>query len=84
MMYRKALLFGDVEIANKILKTTSPVEVRSLGRKVSPFDNDVWLKSRYEIVRDGNMAKFKSSAACAEKLLETGGQYIVEASPLDR
>jgi len=88
MMYQKALLFHDLPIAAKILKTTSPKEQKSLGRQVSNFDNDVWLANRERIVRDGSYYKFENSLKEGEDLkgmlLGTGKRELVEASPMDR
>jgi ribA/ribD-fused uncharacterized protein len=84
MMYRKAALFGDAKSADLVLSTASPVKVRSLGRAVKPFDNDLWEQSRYEIVKEGNLAKFRSSTTSAEQLLDTAEKTIIEASPRDK
>ena len=34
MMYKKAMLFGDTEIADRIMRTSDPKIQKSLGRKV--------------------------------------------------
>ena len=36
-MYGKALLFGDIEIADQILNSKSPREAKDLGGKVKQF-----------------------------------------------
>jgi ribA/ribD-fused uncharacterized protein len=38
MMHPKALLFGDHEIASKIIQETSPDKTQALGRKVKNFN----------------------------------------------
>ena len=38
MMYQKAILFNDLEMAQKIVDCDSPGEAKDLGRKVSSFD----------------------------------------------
>lgn len=43
MMYWKALLMGDDEVAEKILATESPGEAKALGREVRDFDQEVHL-----------------------------------------
>jgi len=58
MMHHKALLFGDTEIAGSVLETRSPRDVRSLGRAVRGFDQDVWERERERIVTEGNWCKF--------------------------
>ena len=58
MMHHKALLFNDAEIAAAILETTSPRDVKELGRAVRGFDNAVWERERGRIVTEGNWCKF--------------------------
>ncbi|KAG8896170.1 hypothetical protein FRB99_009034 [Tulasnella sp. 403] len=84
IMYHKAVLFGDFDMATNILACTDPNEVRSLGREVQNFDDGVWKAKRCAIAVEGNMAKFHSSAETRQRLLETGDKIIVEASPRDR
>ena len=38
IMYRKAILMGDTESGNKILRENDPHNVKNLGRAVQPFD----------------------------------------------
>ncbi len=40
MMYRKAVLFNDKDIANKVLNTDIPKEIKALGRQVRDLEND--------------------------------------------
>ncbi|MDP5274204.1 NADAR family protein [Chengkuizengella axinellae] len=83
MMYKKAKLFDDHQIADKILKSSSPSEQKKLGRKVKGFDKDVWEANCKQVVYDGNYAKFTQNKQLKQKLLETKGTTIVEASPVD-
>jgi len=84
MMYHKAALFEDFEIAKEVLRATNPSAVKVLGRRVRGFDDRKWDEHRCEIVLAGSLAKFRSSALCREKLLGTGDKILVEASPFDR
>jgi len=84
MMYHKAMLFRDEEVGKQILETSDPRETKALGRRISNFNEEIWESCRYDIVVAGNLAKFKSSAYCREKLLATGDKRLIEASPLDR
>jgi ribA/ribD-fused uncharacterized protein len=84
MMAEKARLFGDELIREMILFSNSPGEAKKYGRKVSPFDEDVWKKHRFEIVVKGNEAKFSQNVEMGNFLLKTGNKVIVEASPRDR
>lgn len=61
MMYQKAILFGDTQIAGEILRSDSPKKVKSLGRKVRNFDEAVWNRERERVVYEGNILKFTTA-----------------------
>lgn len=84
MMYRKATLFGDEEVAAKVLTAPGPGAAKSLGRAVRGFDQGVWDAQRQEIVVIGNVAKFSQAADLRDFLGATGHRVLVEASPVDR
>lgn len=84
MMAGKALLFGDQETHERILKAVTPADVKQLGREVRGFDDARWTEARLDIVVQGNLAKFSQHPALGEYLLSTGDQVLVEASPVDR
>ena len=86
MMYHKATLFSDQEIADKIMRETEPSKQKALGRKVKGFDNKEWNAKREKIVEDGNWWKFTqpNDNHLRKMLLETGDRLLVEASPYDR
>jgi len=83
MMYSKALLFKDVEIAKKILETKEPRIQKELGRKVKFFDLSIWNEKAQKIVYQGNFAKFNQNEHLKKILLSTGNKILVEASPHD-
>jgi ribA/ribD-fused uncharacterized protein len=83
MMAQKAILFGDKEIADKILKAEKPGEVKELGRKIKDFDEKMWDERKYEIVKAGSIHKFQQNKKFQEFLLHTGDRILVEASPTD-
>ncbi|KAF7289970.1 DUF1768 domain-containing protein [Mycena indigotica] len=88
MMFQKALLFNDLEIAKEVLSvegTTKPdmAYVKSLGRRVSGFKEDVWVKHREQIVTEGTCHKFRQNEELKMKLFATGNTILVEASPSD-
>jgi ribA/ribD-fused uncharacterized protein len=84
MMAAKARLFGDHENEQLILKASHPKQAKELGRKVRGFDESTWIRERYRLVVEGNLAKFSQNAGLKEFLLGTGKQLLVEASPYDR
>ena len=83
MMYGKAVLFGDLEVAERILATSSPKTQKALGRKVNGFEEQRWNRERERIVYEGNHAKFTQNEELLQKLLATAGTELVEASPTD-
>lgn len=83
MMYQKAMLFNDKDIAHQILLTNNAKEQKSLGRMVQNFNKAVWDKACLSIVYKGNYAKFTQNEDLREQLLSTRDRILVEASPLD-
>ncbi|MBF7091033.1 NADAR family protein [Flavobacterium sp. ALJ2] len=83
MMAKKAELFNDKEVLEKIIKANSPAEAKKLGREVKSYDDAVWLDNRYEIVRQGNFYKFSQNKNLKEFLINTKDRVLVEASPVD-
>lgn len=83
MMAKKAELFNDKEVLEKIIKANSPAEAKKLGREVKNYDDAVWLENRFEIVRQGNFYKFSQNKNLKEFLINTKDRVLVEASPVD-
>ena len=83
MMASKALLFGDEDTYREIMAAYDPMKCKKLGRKVRNFDPKVWDERKYDIVVEGNKAKFGQNPELMEFLMSTGDAIIVEASPYD-
>jgi len=84
MMAGKARLFGDDGVRGEILHAASPAEAKELGRKVAHFNEETWTQHRFQIVVEGNLAKFSQHPAMRDFLLATKDKVIVEAAPRDR
>ena len=84
MMAAKARTFADAETFGKIMRTSKPKLIKSLGRQVKNFDERTWDAVKYDVVVDGNMAKFSQNPELKSFLLSTGDAKLVEASPVDR
>ena len=84
MMAQKALLFGDEEIYREIMAAYHPREYKKLGRKVHGFNAEQWDARKYDIVVEGNKAKFGQNPHLKEFLLSTGNAILAEASPHDK
>ena len=83
MMYKKAELFNNPLIMEKIVAASTPGEAKKLGRQVSGFDQATWEEHRFDIVVEGNLLKFSQHANLKDFLLTTGNRILVEASPVD-
>lgn len=83
MMAQKAKLFRDEAMLAKILVSNSPAEAKKLGRLVQNYEDSIWVKARYSIVKEGNYHKFSQNAELAKFLLQTNTRVLVEASPVD-
>jgi len=86
MMYHKALLMGDREVASKMLaaENAHPCRAKALGREVRNFDADVWKGEADRVVEEANLRKFGQNEELKGVLLGTGNRQLVEASPDDR
>lgn len=83
MMHKKALIFDDIETANKVLIATEPSEQKKLGREVKNFDVDKWNDIADLIVEEANYCKFSQNSDLKVLLLATGNKTIVECAPYD-
>ena len=83
MMAKKAILFGDVTIYQQIMQTEDPGKCKDLGKLVRNFDPATWDSCKYEIVYNGNHAKFTQNPDLMAKLKATGDAVMAEASPSD-
>lgn len=84
MMYNKALVFGDLETASKIMLASSPRRQKELGREVKGFDKETWDKMSRGLVYAGNYFKFTQNPDLKEKLMATKGTTLVECSKEDK
>lgn len=83
-MYKKAVFFGDMNTASKILMADSPKEAKRLGRKVKPFDAEEWSKVSFDIMKNVVALKFEQNPRLRNELLKYSTGTFVEASPWDR
>ena len=83
MMAGKARLFGDEDARARIINASSPKLAKQLGRRVKNFNEGLWRDARFQLVVEGNYAKFKQNPELAAFLISTGNKLLVEASPTD-
>ncbi|CAG9956443.1 unnamed protein product [Clonostachys rosea f. rosea IK726] len=84
MMYCKAMRFGDLGTADKILLSPEPRKQKALGRQVKGFTEAGWDAVKFEVVQLANVAKFSQNEELRAILLGTGDRELVEAATNDR
>ena len=85
MMYHKAILFNDQEIADKIILESNPRKQKALGRQVKGFDEKMWNKHREIVVEEGNWWKFTQAknGHLKKLLLVTLDRELIEVCAAD-
>lgn len=84
MMAGKARLFRDDQALAAVLAAASPKAAKAAGRSVRGFDERAWAAARFDLVVDGNLAKFRHHPELGVFLAATRPRVLVEASPRDR
>lgn len=84
MMYQKAIVFGDMKIAKDILSTADVAEIKTLGRKVSNYNDTVWNGVRQIVIYRGLLEKFRQNKELGALLLGTGDTILAECAVQDR
>ncbi len=83
MMYEKAVLFEDKDIASEILNTDDVVLIKEFGRKVSNYNDSVWNGMRQVIIYKGLVEKFMQNDDLRKALLDTGDNILAECAVKD-
>lgn len=84
MMYKKASLFKDKDIASQIMETSNVRKIKSYGRSVSNYNDTVWNGMRQLIIYKGLIEKFKQNDDLKQKLLDTGDAILAECAVQDK
>lgn len=84
MMYQKAIAFGDMIIAKDILSTSDVAEIKTLGRKVSNYNDTIWNGVRQIIIYRGLLEKFRQNKELLRLLLVTGDAILAECAVKDK
>jgi ribA/ribD-fused uncharacterized protein len=84
MMAAKARLFGDQKALAAILEADEPLACKKIGRTVCNYDDGHWSAARFDLVVEGNIAKFGQNQSLRDHLLCSGDAILVEAAPRDQ
>lgn len=90
-MYYKALNAGDTEAASVIVSSSeniAPKDAKSIGRKITNYDDDKWAQSRYAAMYDVCYWKYQSNIGFFTNVFalipNDKNVIFVEASPYDK
>lgn len=83
MMYKKAICFNDVTIAEQILSTNDVAQIKELGRLVSGYNDSIWSGIRQIVVYDGLIAKFAQNENLRSLLKSTEKAILAECAVKD-
>lgn len=84
MMYKKAVCFGDKDMANKILATDDVAEIKAFGRLGANYNESYWNGVRQIVVFEGLTAKFSQNEGLKAKLKATDNSILAECAVKDR
>lgn len=84
MMYKKAVCFGDKDMANKILATDDVAEIKAFGRLVANYNESYLNGVRQIVVFEGLTAKFSQNEDLKTKLKATDNSILAECAVKDR
>ena len=84
MMYKKAVCFGDKDMADKILATDDVAEIKAFGRLVANYNESSSKGVRQIVVFEGLTAKFSQNEDLKAKLKATENSILAECAVRDR
>ena len=84
MMYGKAITFGDLDTAQKILGEQNVAKIKQYGRQVVNYDDVIWNGVRQIVVYRGLIAKFSQNEELRQTLKRTGDAVLAECAVRDR
>lgn len=84
MMYQKAVLFGDMGSAGKILAENNAAMIKQYGRQVAGYSELIWNGNRQIVVYKGLLAKFSQNGDLCKMLQETEDAVLAECAVQDR
>lgn len=84
-MHRKCLTFDpkNTRLAQSIMTSTDPKEIKRLGRQVRNFDDSAWDAIKFDVMVEALRLKF-ADPKLKLWLKETAGKKLYEANPYDR
>lgn len=84
MMYQKAVVFKDKDIASQILKTNDVARIKAFGKQVSNYNDTVWNGMRQIVIYKGLLEKFRQNEKLKKALLDTDDDILAECAVSDK
>ena len=80
IQYKKAKYFGEHNVADRILQSTTALECKKLSKEITTYRKEAWEENAKTLCQDGMLKKFEQNDKLKKVLLETGEKTIVEAT----
>lgn len=80
IIYKKAKLFKNDDIANKIIQITKIKSQKRLEKLIKNIDNNIWNEHKINIIYEGNFEKFNQNPLLKKLLLDTGDRLLINST----
>ena len=77
---KKAIMFGDMNTWNKIMKETNPKVMKQRAKEIRNVQEDVWNGALFDIYTQANYHKFQQNTDLKVLLLSTGNKLLVQCN----
>lgn len=74
----------NIILGNKIISSSNPNVIKSLGRSVKNFNDEIWNLHKQSIMEEALYLKFSQNEELKNILINTSNFILVEASPYDK
>lgn len=84
MMYHKAIIFLDRDVANCIMSTSNNQRIMKLGKQIKNYDDNIWSYYKSNVVYMANYLKFNQNPELISALVDTIGTTLVKVASDDK
>ena len=77
----KAVEFGDDLAHARIMRSSNPVAMKNIGKRIRKFNKTRWNAITPRVARTAVTSKFLQNPSLTQVLLDTGTKVLAEASP---
>lgn len=80
IVYQKAILFGDLDVAERVLQSPNGRAAKAESKKIAGYDPAIWKDERYVIELSAVYHKFKSHSDALTHLMKTNDRLLVDCT----